>query len=330
MVGHLSGFPPFSYYGMYAVFGFYVVSGYLMTAILRETYGFSTKGSLRFWANRLLRLFPAYYCVALLSLGLVLAFPGQAARFHDAFSTHVRALDVLGNSFLFPYPFYRQRFRLVPPSWSLGVELSCYVVLWLFTARSVACSAVSFGLACGYAMYTAGVGLDWSSRYYPVRAAILPFSIGSLLFFYRVPVKRALAGRLGLALAVTAAALVINLVVAFVPTRYAHSAGFYVNLGLMACLVAELASLDPLTDAVRRVDGMLGKLSYPVFLVHWSVAFAVTLLWEFARKRSLTLLAVSYPLVIACAVLLVRYLDEPVQHLRTTIRTRHDAQAAER
>jgi peptidoglycan/LPS O-acetylase OafA/YrhL len=98
----------------------------------------------------------------------------------------------------------------------------------------------------------------------------------------------------------------------------------------MACLVAELASMDHMTDAVRRVDGMLGKLSYPVFLVHWSVAFAVTLLWEFARRRSLTLLAVSYPLVIACAVLLVRYLDEPVQLLRTTIRTRHDAQAAER
>ncbi len=330
MIGHLSGFPPFSYFGMYAVFGFYVVSGYVMTAILRTTYGFSAKGSVRFWANRLLRLFPAYYCVALLSLGLILAFPGPAGRFHDLFVTRFRALDLLGNLFLFPYPFYHQRFRLVPPSWSLGVELSCYVLLWLFTARGVACSAVSFGLACGYAAYTAVAGLEWSARYYPVRAAILPFSIGSLLFFYHVPIQRALAGRLGLAIAATAAALFINLGVAFIPPRYAHAAGFYVNLGLMTCLVAELASIDHVTEAARRVDGMLGKLSYPVFLVHWLVAFAITLFWGFHRRRSLALLAVSYPMVIGCALLLVRCLDDPVQRLRTSIRGRQDGLTAGR
>ncbi len=64
----------------YAVWGFYCLSGYLMTLILNEKYGFSGRGIGRFAVNRALRIYPAYYVVC---IGMFLLFyfkPGTAAR----------------------------------------------------------------------------------------------------------------------------------------------------------------------------------------------------------------------------------------------------------
>ena len=65
----------------YAVWGFYCLSGYLMTLILNEKYGFSKRGLTNFAVNRLLRIYPAYYVVC---AGMFLLFwfiPDTAARF---------------------------------------------------------------------------------------------------------------------------------------------------------------------------------------------------------------------------------------------------------
>jgi peptidoglycan/LPS O-acetylase OafA/YrhL len=60
-----------SHMGVFAVFGFYVISGYLMTLVLHEVYHFDFSS---FWANRFLRLFPTYYLVALASLLVVIHY----------------------------------------------------------------------------------------------------------------------------------------------------------------------------------------------------------------------------------------------------------------
>ncbi len=55
----------------YAVWGFYCLSGYLMTLILNEKYGFSPRGLAKFAVNRALRIYPAYYVVC---VGMFLLF----------------------------------------------------------------------------------------------------------------------------------------------------------------------------------------------------------------------------------------------------------------
>ena len=65
----------------YAVWGFYCLSGFLMTLILNEKYGFSRRGLVNFAFNRMLRIYPAYYAVC---AGMFLLFcfvPDAAARF---------------------------------------------------------------------------------------------------------------------------------------------------------------------------------------------------------------------------------------------------------
>src|SRR5260221_14780352 len=49
--------------GQISVFAFYTLSGYLMTRVLNERYGFSTRGTAVFLLNRVLRLWPAYLVI---------------------------------------------------------------------------------------------------------------------------------------------------------------------------------------------------------------------------------------------------------------------------
>ena len=63
ILSHLVGSDYVVHFGFYAVRGFFVISGLLMTAALNEAYGFD---GLRFWVNRALRLLPPYYLVCAL------------------------------------------------------------------------------------------------------------------------------------------------------------------------------------------------------------------------------------------------------------------------
>ena len=58
--------------GTYAVFGFYMISGYLMTHIMHESYGFHLAGRWSFACNRFLRLYPLYWCAALITILLII------------------------------------------------------------------------------------------------------------------------------------------------------------------------------------------------------------------------------------------------------------------
>ena len=141
VLGHLcANVLSVTHWGAFAVTGFYIISGFLITRVLVKVYDFHFKP---FFINRFLRLFPLYYMVAavtLLGIGFVFSQPEQ---YHAAYAIRYRLMDLLGNLFLFPYEFYDKQFRLVPPTWSVGVELIGYFCLWLFIARSKKTVALS-------------------------------------------------------------------------------------------------------------------------------------------------------------------------------------------
>ena len=56
--------------GAYAVFCFYMMSGYLMSKIINEVY-IDKSGPFRYMANRLLRIYPLYLTVLLLTIAVI-------------------------------------------------------------------------------------------------------------------------------------------------------------------------------------------------------------------------------------------------------------------
>ena len=114
--------------GQISVFGFYTLSGYLMTRVLNERYGFTWRGTAAFLLNRVLRLWPAY--IVLLSLTLLALRFLPLGNFFFLIRVPHSALDILtGITILGQVTFdFRQWLPLAKPlvtSWSLSIELAC-------------------------------------------------------------------------------------------------------------------------------------------------------------------------------------------------------------
>ncbi len=66
---------PIAHPGVFAVFSFYLLSGYLMALTLNRTYSFTLKGTSRFFGNRALRIYPPYLFVIFLTAVLFWLIP---------------------------------------------------------------------------------------------------------------------------------------------------------------------------------------------------------------------------------------------------------------
>jgi peptidoglycan/LPS O-acetylase OafA/YrhL len=167
--------------GAHAVIGFYVVSGFLMTSILCETY-IGPGGRVRYFANRFLRLFPGYWFVVLLSLAGLVAYPGYFGNVHSAIRIPQTGYEWLQNATLFDLIY--APLRLVPPAWSLSVEWVFYILIGVGIS-SRAGWTIAWWLASGtYTIFLIMTGATFGDRYTPPVAASLFFSTGAVIYHW--------------------------------------------------------------------------------------------------------------------------------------------------
>mgnify|MGYP001336763078 CR=1 FL=1 len=185
-------FIPMGWAAWYAVFAFYVLSGFLMTAVLNQTYGFSRTGLIRFGMNRFLRLYPSYYFIGALSVACIMFFGVR-----NSLNVHLQlpkngwdlltAITIIGRAGFSPSDIGTA--RLIPTAWSLGVEVTCYVLLAVYFARSVLrlWSLFAIGvIVTVFALFVhGGVAASFPHRYVVIQAGFLPYACGGILFFER-------------------------------------------------------------------------------------------------------------------------------------------------
>ena len=312
---HLGGT---AYSGPYAVFGFYALSGYLMTLILHRTYGYSPAGLGRYAANRLLRIMPVYLLAALLSLALVWALGEAWTRaFHENIGSPASMEEWLRNLFL--VLSISTDTRLVPPAWALTVELSFYLLIGLGLSRTRLICFLWLAASVAYTAYLLHGNASFSYRYYTMAAASLPFSMGASLYHVRQMTRGGAFERLierpwiapGLAVALFA-----NYAAARAASASLAQGGlFYLNLILMVALIAHLSSRSPTT-----VDQRIGDLSYPIYLTHFQAGLLVT--WAIAdvSRGTALFLAASLLPVLTLAWLVKVFVEAPIERLRTQIK----------
>jgi peptidoglycan/LPS O-acetylase OafA/YrhL len=105
------------------------------------------------------------------------------------------------------------------------------------------------------------------------------------------------------------------------PDGYAKQAGFYVNITLTALVVFSQPALRP-GGLARRIDTILGNLSYPIFLVHWLGSFAGYMLLSSTIPRGWELVLASAPVIVILAAALARLNGRFVEPLRWRVRNR--------
>jgi peptidoglycan/LPS O-acetylase OafA/YrhL len=161
--------------GGYAVFGFYILSGYLMTLMMQQNYGYTRDGVARYALNRFLRIYPLYWVSCLASLLLMAWFGEDLVRsFHPMIYYPGDLASIMRNVFLF-FP-NGEGPLLTPPAWALTVEIFFYIAIGLGLSKTWRISLVWFPLSVVYTVVVNILGLDWSYKYSAISAASLPFA----------------------------------------------------------------------------------------------------------------------------------------------------------
>jgi peptidoglycan/LPS O-acetylase OafA/YrhL len=251
--------------GVIAVICFYILSGFVMAALLERHYAHLGRPSLIFYADRALRIGPQYAGFVLLTLACVLFLPIENDWIRPGDLTPGTlvanvAVVPLNYFMLFDIP------RLVPPSWSLGAEVQFYLLApVLVLVRPVRWIGLGLGLS---AIVLALLGLIDSDIFgYRVLPGILSFFLTGVLIHAALRGDRVARRVLG-GLAVGFALLGLALQLSHREPWLGHEIiGGYL-LGLIG--VSVLARLRP-----SRWDDRLGSAAYGTFLAHWLVIWLI-------------------------------------------------------
>lgn len=324
MAYHLLGVPLI---GPYAVFSFYVLSGFLMTTLMQERYGYTAAGRIGYAASRALRLYPAYWASAGLSL-LLLTWLGENAvqRVHSDIGVPRNLWQLVQNAtmlFLAPFPNEVSP-RLCPPAWALTVEIVFYALIAAGVSRTHQRALLWAALSLGYVLASYVLGLGSHYRYVPIPAASLPFAIGSLIYFWKDSLVSALSrGHLDaplpwIALLATNAALFASLRTT-APT-FVSEVGLYAGTAMTAVLVAILFQRS-LPFISPSWDCRVGRLSYPLYLCHWQMGVLASFLVfgepvSAPAERGLATFAVTALLALAYSAVVATLIDAPIDRFR--------------
>ena len=331
--------------GVGAVQTFYLVSGFYMTLILETKY--VGPGSYQlFISNRFLRLFPVYWVILLLTVGAAVVLRlatgqwGQLAPFVEWRHRFTAAtwlalllpnLVIVGQDWLLftglqpqsgdlflthnflahEPPIYG--FLLVPQAWSIGIEISFYLVAPFLVRRNVyqvgALILLSL-LLRAYLYYGLGWHFDpWTYRFFPTELA---FFLGGTLAFRLYtwlkphPLPRAVIW------GVTLLVFALTILYPLLPTPLGDE-----ELKLWSHYLLILLGLPFvfLLTATSAWDRWVGEFSYPVYLVHFLIITLLRIIPGVATwgvsEGALTLL-----LSLLVAWLLTIGIANPVEKLR--------------
>jgi peptidoglycan/LPS O-acetylase OafA/YrhL len=318
ILSHLVGNEYVAHFGFYAVRGFFVISGLMMTAALNEVYDFD---GVRFWINRALRLLPPYYFVCALTLLAIAIAPAQAAAYLKFWRGMPGAGDLLVNLAVLPLQLPHGTFRFIPPFWSVAIEIDMYLLLFLMVSRRIGwalialAAGLTFQLAC---LYDA---IGWGLEYFTAPSAVLPFAAGAVLYF----LKRDLGWTAPpLAAGCAFAAWIANMVAGgmLLPASYIFGPGYLIDTICFSVVVSGLSgvSAGQFGALAKRIDRTLGEWSYFAFLVHWLAGFVLAALLFDGNWRGWTLLLAVTPVVPVASAALASLNRRFVEPLRNRVR----------
>lgn len=310
VVHHLAteaGTRQFIPHGYLAVDLFFAMSGF----VIAQAYSARLEagmGVIRFTVLRLVRLYPLFVLGQLFGLGVMALYGYEFMTLFKAF--------VLGSAIL-PWPVDMGGvpvvFPLNDPSWSLFFELAINIVFaatlsMLSVGALLALLAVSAMALLAAVLHFGDLNIGWSPENMAggVPRAAFSFIMGILLYRFAPKVK-------------TGNAVSVLLLIGLVPLLAIGPQAWWFDLLVVVILFPAMlfmaASWQP-TGMVRGISYALGRISYPLYIIH-----APALYWGWLvidkDTSSAGLQASAWLLVVAATLLVSAVLptlyDEPVR-----------------
>lgn len=247
--------------GVSAVISFFLLSGFVMTALI-EKYYFSISSLPAFFIERFLRLAPQFYFYSFLTL-IGMHFFGLR---HDFMQFEPSTKSIIFQFGLVPLDFYRHfPSMLLPQAWSLGLEATFYAAFPFLLLNGLRFPAAILSMCVYLAAYSGFIDTDlWGYRYLP--GTLFIFICGSFLY----SAERRKEHLLVLAVFMGAIGL---LALTYVVPNTTPLFNLY-NRSVLSGLILGIPivwSLKPLSHESGKgsaIDSMAGNLSYGVYLSH--------------------------------------------------------------
>jgi peptidoglycan/LPS O-acetylase OafA/YrhL len=314
--------------GPVAVLGFFFVSGFLITQIVQEVYAMPQRCG-AFLLNRALRIYPQYLAALGLGLLAIRLYPQVASHMNSYLRWPATTAEWLPQLAIFGLD--DSAVRVLPATWTLGTELYFYLLIGLVTARSkgttiaLCLASLPLGVLCALKV------LPYEFYGRPMGNGFV-FALGSLMYFYR---NRIQVGPRLFAVA-GAAYLVHSYAIPALEQADLDNANLAASLLPFSLILLYLMQHPIRRPWVTAAASVLGKIAYPMFLLHWAVCVVMSA-WLFDGLASFDMhggwqgakyFLVMLTAAIACSLLFYVLIDQPVEKFRRRVRRRAVAAVA--
>jgi peptidoglycan/LPS O-acetylase OafA/YrhL len=339
VVGHFTFFPTYKLVGTdTAVEAFFILSGFYIAMIWDTQYN-SVKD---FWINRFLRLYPAYFVIAAANLIVNLIEPGQLQNIFtfppllSAYLVFTNATMILQDWAMFlglqdghlhfvsnfnnsSPPIWR--YLLIPQAWTLGVEISLYILAPLIFIKNFKYIFIVFIASMLIRIYLImhGRGDDpWNYRFFPSELAL--FMLGAVAYRIYSNIKFSSNPELFNLFGKWLSALIIAFIF-FFPNI---SADYAFKKGLFYLILASALPFIFYYSKSNKWDRFIGELSYPMYLV-WAlridVVGPIVKFFNLTSENAIGVLTYGY--IILMSILIHLFVEQPFERIRAHFRSKN-------
>jgi len=329
--------------GKLAVQLFYIISGYLMSLILLNNKTYSNL--YKFYSNRLLRLFPVYWGVAILTFVYFLVnyiIGGEDFFFQTyfdvgflaGFSLFLSNILIIGQDWLmftgvnegvfqFVTDFRESEILvynglLVPQAWTLGIELTFYAICpFILKKKNIWISLLILSVLVRIYLLHIGLGNKdpFSYRFFPSELSL--FLFGAFSHQYLLPLynKYSLLENKLIINATTYLIILFIISFSFIPF----------NRTLLSLILISIMTLSlPIISKFQRsskLDHWISKFSYPVYISHMLIIYLMSDIFNYFEIVK----SYNYYFCVIVGTLFVSYLldifiSEKVEKIRSKIK----------
>ncbi|WP_299255330.1 acyltransferase [uncultured Cytophaga sp.] len=294
-------------FAAYAVWGFFLLSGFLMTLVLNEKYTFSTTGIKKYFYNRALRIYPMYWIAMILGSGTMLylnTLQYDFKQLNHEFGFPDTLVNWVSNIVLLPTYFLENP---VPVANALRIEVFYYfIIILLAIDKRIAWLGFFVGLVWNiyllFISYSEKVD-TFGLRYATLGPCSIAFAGGAILYHYKSFFGRFSNKNLSLI------TWMLNGLIWFKLPQYPWGIGIYISLALSAWVVISLYK-----EKANKMDLILGDLSYPVYLLHSTLG--LILMPYFKEFRSIEFMFWGFILTNVISFISIQLVDQPIKKLK--------------
>lgn len=339
--------------GRNAVQLFYMISGFLISYVIVDRKSYSSVMS--FYVNRYLRLYPIYFVVAVLTF-IVFSFDfflmKKEVKFFDIYQNAPLEsifLLVFSNIFLFFQDWFmfigvehnKMIFSmsfaksdvflyeglLVPQAWTLGVELSFYLLApFIVTRKRIIVVLLFLSLIFRAYLIYIGIGRQdpWTYRFFPTELALFLLGVVSHQFvlpFYRnIFLKKKIDKYSVLS---TLFLILITLVFSMIPINGVLKSAMLFGVFFL------LMPLAFLFQSKRNWDKWMGDLSYPIYICHMLIIYVTeSFIVKIDAESSIFIGLFVAIISVILSIVLKIYIGDPVEAVRNKIRANPERMGA--